>query len=161
MFLVDTSPDSESRYIVVMRIRLDQANRDFMMGLREKHEVLRAHEVGGRKAAWLFLGRRGTGSYYVELRVKDDAGGVKKVGQVKLVTDTWQKIVIDWKASSAPGANDGFAKIRKGKKVPRELTGLDNDAHFIDRQKLGIISGVDPMTRGAVFFDNFLSKRAP
>ena len=159
-FLLDKSPTAESRYIAVWNFYLDTISRNFSIESGDRHEILAALENGGRKIVRVFLGRNGKGTYYCMLRVKHDTGSVS-VGRVSLKTDRWQRITIDWQASSGPGIDDGFASIRKNNAVPKLVTNLDNDEHLIDRQELGAVSGVDPKTRGIVYFDNFISRRSP
>ena len=67
-------------------------------------------------------------------------------------------IELDWRAATAPGANDGGLSLWIDGVEQTPLTGTDNDTRRIDRVQLGLAS-VDSGTRGTFFFDAFESRK--
>jgi hypothetical protein len=67
---------------------------------------------------------------------------------------------LDWRAASAPGANDGALSFWLDGVLRSSLTGVDNDTRRVERVRLGAVAGVDEHTRGVYFTDAFESRRA-
>ena len=75
------------------------------------------------------------------------------------ISDAPHFIELDWRASTASGANNGGLTLWIDD-VPRaNLTGVDNDTRRIDRVQLGAVAGIDSGTRGTYYFDAFDSRR--
>jgi len=68
-------------------------------------------------------------------------------------------VEVDWKASAAPGANNGNLTFWIDGAQKANLIGVDNDTRRIDRIRLGPVAGVDTRTRGTYYFDAFESRR--
>jgi len=68
-------------------------------------------------------------------------------------------IKLDWKASSAAGANNGYVTLWIDGAQKANLTGVDNDTRLIDRIRLGAVAGLDTGTRGTYYFDAFEARR--
>lgn len=66
---------------------------------------------------------------------------------------------VDWRAASAPGANDGGLTLWVDDVQIVDLSGIDNDTRRIGRARLGAVAGVDNGTRSTYFFDEFESRR--
>ena len=66
---------------------------------------------------------------------------------------------IDWRASTASGANNGGLTLWIDGTQRANLIGIDNDTRRIDRVQLGAVMGVDSGTRGSYYFDAFESRR--
>jgi hypothetical protein len=66
---------------------------------------------------------------------------------------------LDWRASTAAGANNGGLTFWIDGVQQANLTGVDNDTRRIDRVRLGAVSGLDSGTLGTDYFDVFESRR--
>lgn len=69
------------------------------------------------------------------------------------ITDEPHWIEIDWKASSGPGADDGFLKLWIDDDLKEELLNVDNDTHFIDLIRLGASGITSSGFTGSVYLD--------
>lgn len=72
-----------------------------------------------------------------------------------------REIRVEWQASSAPGANDGFCKVYRDGNLMVQLNSIDNDTYQVDYARFGLPTGpsVDPGTSGSFAFDEFVSVR--
>jgi hypothetical protein len=69
------------------------------------------------------------------------------------------KLEIDWRASSAPGANNGGITFWVDDVQRGNFTNIDNDTRKVDYVQWGAVSGVDSGTRGTYYFDDFVARR--
>jgi hypothetical protein len=71
-------------------------------------------------------------------------------------------VMIEWQASSAPGADDGFLRMYKVTASETNLkgsrTGIDNDTKVVDAARLGLTSA-PPAGTASLYFDSFESYR--
>jgi hypothetical protein len=108
------------------------------------------------------------GRYTFRMGCRLDNGNFRYIGGVVIGSKKW--ITMEFKAASAPGANDGICRLYNGNtkylaNLQGERTDLDNDLHNIDFIQLGAIGGLtdnpqDPLTAGPLYFDSFESYRA-
>lgn len=99
-----------------------------------------------------------SGQHRIGIGVRNDAAGwtYDKVN----ITDAPHCIEVDWKASSAPAANDGYLKLWIDVATPTDdnlttsLTGIDNDTIYIDRFNLGPWAGLGVGDAGTFYLDN-------
>jgi hypothetical protein len=75
------------------------------------------------------------------------------------ISDAPHFIELDWRASTASGANNGGLTLWIDDVQRANLTGVDNDTRRLDRVQLGAVSGIDSGTRGTYYFDAFDSRR--
>ena len=75
------------------------------------------------------------------------------------ISDAPHSLEIDWRAATAPGANNGSVAFWIDGQPQTSVTGVDNDTRRIDRVRLGAISAIDTGTRGTHYFDDFASRR--
>jgi len=143
--LTDLSPADEKIYVASFYAFLGE------MGLGPTAQII------------IFSGDQGVGDPEVQLRIDrvgdfhqlvlmaaDDGGGGWETTPVS-VNYGWNQIQLWWEAASAPGANDGVAKLRVNGVDRGTLSNLDNDLGAINQARLGRIGGVlDSPTR---FFD--------
>ena len=95
-----------------------------------------------------------SGSYKVRARIlKDD--GTWLYGSYTNISDAPHYLELDWKAATAPGANNGSVAFWvDGVSVPG-VTGVDNDTHRIDRVRLGEPEGGGAGIAGTIYIDAF------
>ena len=75
------------------------------------------------------------------------------------LSDAPHLIELDWKASTAPLANNGSLNWWIDEAQKTGLANIDNDTRRIDRVRLGAIAGVDATTNGTTYFDAFESRK--
>ena len=158
-FLINDSPSSETRHIVEIFMRVDNG---FTIAPGENHQIIRARDPGGDGTIWrLQLRRQGGGpqSLVVTMWMLLDSGSAF-VGEKLITQGSWQRLTMDWQASSSMGAGDGMASLNKGAGTPKVLNNTDN-FFVVNQQQLGAFAGIDAGTSGVVCHDNFTSRRAP
>jgi hypothetical protein len=74
-------------------------------------------------------------------------------------SDASHYLGIDWKATSAPGANNGSLTFWVDGGKQANFTAIDNDTRRVDKVRLGAVAGIDTGTRGTYYFDAFESRR--
>ncbi|MEO7838591.1 MAG: hypothetical protein ABIU06_04500, partial [Anaerolineales bacterium] len=97
------------------------------------------------------------GAYQVRGSILNDSGAATNTIW-KTITDASHFIEVDWAASTAAGANNGYLTFWVDGVQEDNKTGIDNDTRHIDRVKLGP-SGLDAGTSGTYYFDAFESRR--
>ncbi len=75
------------------------------------------------------------------------------------ISDAPHFVELDWRASSAAGANNGGLTFWIDGAQLANVTGTDNDTRRIDRARLGAVAGLDTGTRGTEYLDAFESRR--
>ena len=124
-----------------------------------KHQILEVLQ-GRRSILRIFLWPPEIegGDYLVAAGVCLGNGKFSPPVTTTLQTDKWQRIRAKWKAASAPGANDGYLRLLRGKKLVGSIESLANDAHRINRAHFGQVTKGRKHTNGQVYYDNFRSK---
>ena len=75
------------------------------------------------------------------------------------ISDAPHYLETDWKASSAPGANNGVLTFWVDGVQQGTFTTIDNDTRRVDQIRLGATDGVDNGSRGMYYIDAFESRR--
>ncbi len=112
----------------------------------------------------------GVARYTWRLGCRQDDGSFRYIGGSVIAGDGKKWITMEFKAASAPGANDGICRLYQGNtkytaNPVGERTNLENDLHDIDFVQMGAVSGFtdnpqDDLTNGPLYFDSFESYRA-
>jgi len=102
-----------------------------------------------------------SGAYKLRSRVMKDDWGYNSSNKYTL-SNAWHVIEIEWQASSAAGANNGFLSLWIDGTLAQTLSAVDNDdiAGWLDEVRLGATNGLDSTTSGSMLFDNFESRRS-
>jgi uncharacterized protein (DUF427 family) len=145
--VIDSSPDNESHYTA--RFYFDPNSVDVgnngltLFASNDWHFCL-------------YLWPEGV-NYSMSLCGDNDSNNWLETERV-LITDEWQSIEVDWKAATAPGADDGYIRLWVGEVLATSLENIDNDASSIDTIWLGALSPSSG-TNGTVYFDAFDSRQ--
>lgn len=75
-------------------------------------------------------------------------------GPLVPITDEPHLIRWEFRASSAPLANDGFSRMYVDGILVSNLTGEDTDTRSLDSLRIGAPGGIDAGTAGTIYFDN-------
>lgn len=122
-------------------------------------------------AHFLFYGYSGTSTVILRLEFRFSNGAYQLRTALLNDSTNWTNsswstfsdaphlIELDWRASTAAGANNGGVTLWLDGVQQANLTGVDNDTRRIDRIRLGPTAGIDAGTRGTYFFDAFESRR--
>ena len=127
--------------------------------------------MAGGDTHYIFLGYAGTSTavvqgqfrfyssqYQMRFRLINDSGTWLNTSWFP-ISDAAHAFEIDWSASTAAGANNGYLTFWIDGTQKANLTGVDNDTRRIDRVRLGPRSGLDSGTKGTYYFDAFESRR--
>jgi hypothetical protein len=90
-----------------------------------------------------------------------DSGAAVPIGTETFVSPpgntpqfTWE-----WKAATAPGANNGYLKTYKNAVLRKTIAGIDNDTQSIGVVRMGGMGNVGSASGCSVDFDDFVSTR--
>ncbi|HEX6919474.1 MAG TPA: hypothetical protein VF314_04520, partial [Actinomycetes bacterium] len=98
------------------------------------------------------------GGYQVRADIATDGKSVSGTSWFT-ITNATHSFEIDWRASTAAGANNGGLTFWIDGVQKADLTGVDNDTRRVEVVQLGAVSGIDSGTRGTYWFDAFESRR--
>ena len=152
IYVTDDSPNAETRY----RARFYFDPNSISMANNEAHYLF--YGYSGASAIVTRIELRYKGNYQIRAALRNDSSGWTNSSWFN-VTDLPHAIEIDWRASTAAGANNGGLTLWIDGTQRANLTGIDNDMRRIDRVQLGAVSGIDTGTRGIYYFDAFESHR--
>lgn len=154
MYVRDDSPSNEARY----RARFSFDPNGIAMASGNRHRIMAATN-GVSELARVDVRWTSTDGYQLLASVRDDAGVYASTAWTP-ITDAPHAIEIDWRAASAPGANDGSLSLYVDGTLVQTLGGIDNDTHRVQQARLGPQRGIDAGTSGTELFDRFVSRRA-
>lgn len=153
IYVSDATPANETRYRARFyfdpnSISMSSGNSFYMFyGYNAANTVLLRIEF-----------RYASGTYQLRVNTLNDSGTWLSTTYINL-SDSVHYVEIDWRASSAAGANNGVVTLWLDGVQRANLTGVDNDTRRIDRVSLGVVAGIDSRTRGTLFIDAFESRR--
>jgi len=149
----DDSPNAEPRY----RARFYFDPNSIPMTSGDAHFIFKGF-AGASTEVLKVEFRQSGGAYQIRAALSNDVSSFIN-SSFFTISDGPHFIEIDWRASTAPGANNGGLTLWIDNVQQVDLTGVDNDTWQVDSAKLGALSGIDNGTRGTYFFDAFESKR--
>ncbi len=162
-FVRDESPADESTYRATFLI--DMNNLTMTDGDWHFIATFRAETDDGYASARnlmrvLVRYRAGqTNPYKIRIVCRNDDRTWVQPGGHSLPTTGSSKITVEWQASSAPGANDGFCRFYRNDILRAQGTGIDSDVwHGIGSATIGV-DQVDAGTIGSIHYDSFESYR--
>lgn len=91
--------------------------------------------------------------YQVQISVRTDAPATVSSSFLS-IPDAPCMLRLFWKASDAPGEDNGYAYLYVNDATVASLTGVDNDGHDVTLANIGAAAGVDAGTTGTIYFDN-------
>ena len=153
IYVTDDLPNAETRY----RARFYFDPNSITMANKDAHYLLYGYNGTSTIVLRVEL-RRFSGAYQLRVALRNDSNSWTSSSWFP-ITDASHFIEIDWRASTASGANNGGLTLWIDGTQRANLIGVDNDTRRIDRVQLGAVSGVDTGTRGTYFFDAFESHR--
>jgi len=156
VFVQDENPADEDRYRA--RFYLDPNGFDpgEASGAHRTRVFIVFEEAPTRRLAAIVL-KRQAGVYSIEGRCRLDSGAQADTGFFN-ISDGPHAIEIDWKRSSAAGANDGTFELYVDGVSKAQLTGLSNSVSAVDFVRMGALS-VKPGANGTLYWDEFESRR--
>ena len=131
------------------------------MGSNDAHLILIGRTANGIATGTAVLQvefRYSLGKYQVRAQILNDATTYTSTNWFT-ITDAPHSIELDWRASTAVGANNGGLTLWIDGAQQASITGIDNDTRRIESIRLGAVSGIDKTTRGTEYFDAFDSRR--
>ena len=157
-YVEDDSPGAERRY----RVRFYVNANALTMANADEFEMLTGYTDASVPQLRVLLRRSGTLNQLRLAARRDDGTFVETAGgsEVTLPRE-WHSIEIDWKASTAAAANDGFFSVwlDGAVRTAAGLTGIDNDQGQVGAVRWGAVDAVDAGTAGSFLLDEFDSRR--
>lgn len=152
--LIDDVPFAEPRY----RARFYFDPNSILMTIGDAHLIFQGFAGSGvTQVLQLELRFQATG-YEVRALLLSDSKTWVSTGWIP-ISDEPHALELDWRASTAVGANNGGLTFWIDGIQQADLTGIDNDTRRIDQVRMGAVSGIDNGTRGTYFFDYFEARR--
>jgi hypothetical protein len=153
IYVTDDRPNAEARY----RARFYFDPNSITMSNGNAHYIFYGY-TGTSTEVLRIEFRRSSGSYQIAAALRNDKS-TWSVSTWLTISDAPHVLELDWRASSAAGANNGGLTFWIDGVQQANLTGVDNDTRRIDRVRLGAVSGLDSGTSGTYYFDAFESRR--
>lgn len=154
-YVQDNTPADETRYRARFYVRSDQAT----MAPGNEFELFTAYATDNTPVLRLTVYFDGT-DRRLRFVAREDGGADTPPGAGLVLVDGWRAVEIDWQASSAPGANDGFLNLWLEGHPQTGLSALDNDTLSVDHVRWGAVDALDAGTGGSLSLDAFESRRA-
>lgn len=156
MWVRDDTPNAEVRYRA--RFYFDPNSIPMVNGNTHRIMTARSGDVNAGADVVRIEFRRNSGLYQVRASIANDAGGFTNTNW-HTIPDASTPIEIDWRAATAPGANNGSLGLWTAGVLRQTVSGIDNDTLRVRSVRLGPQQGIDDGTRGTVYFDGFVSRR--
>jgi hypothetical protein len=153
LYVTDGTPAAEPRY----RARFYFDPNAIVMSKGDKHVLFAARTASGATTAQIEM-RMSGGNYQLRAQIADDGGSLSG-GSWFTLTNASHAIEIDWRASTAAGANNGSLTFWVDGVQRSSTTGIDNDTQRVEEARLGPSIGIDKGTRGTYYLDAFVSNR--
>jgi hypothetical protein len=153
IYVTDDTPNAESRY----RARFYFDPNTITMSNGNAHYIFLGY-TGASTDVLRIEFRRSGGVYQVRAALRNDASTYTNTNWFT-ISDAPHFIEIDWRASTAAGANNGGLTLWIDGAQMAGFSGVDNDTRRIDSVRLGAIFGIDPGTHGVYYLDAFVSHR--
>jgi hypothetical protein len=160
IFVTDNSPTNEAQY----RARFYFDPNTITMGKNDAHFIFQGLNATGTVVLQVELRKNGN-NYQISASLVNNSTGLTNSGWFS-ISDAPHSIELDWRASTAAGANNGGLTlwidggVSGNAATPQaNITGIANDTRRVESVRLGAVSGIDTGTRGTEYFDAFVSRR--
>lgn len=154
IYVRDDSPAAESRY----RMRFYFHPNNIAMAANDMHQIFSGRTTTGAVILQIEFRYTGSNVYQVRALILGDSPTFTSSGWFT-ISNAAHALELDWRAASAPGANNGGVTFWIDGVQKADVTGIRNDSQRIDSIRLGAGSGIDNGTRGTYYFDDFNSTR--
>ena len=153
--VINDSPANEPRY----RARFYFDPNSISIANGNSHYIFYGYYTSASLAVFqIEFGRSSGGGYQIQARVRDDLSNYTESGW-SAITDAPHVIEFDWRAATAPGANNGGLTLWIDGVQQANITGVNNDTRRVDRARLGAVYSLDNGNSGSYYFDAFESRR--
>ncbi|MCX7708000.1 MAG: hypothetical protein N2204_08345, partial [Anaerolineae bacterium] len=153
LYVRDTRPTAETRY----RARFHFHPNSIAITVGDSHTLFAGRQ--GSTEVFRLLFRRASTGYQLRAQIHDDGTSYISTGWYT-IANAAQVIELRWQAATVPGANNGSLELWISGVLRQTLSGVDNDTCRVDEVRLGPQAGIDPGTRGVLYFDRFESWRS-
>jgi uncharacterized repeat protein (TIGR02543 family) len=152
-YVRDNTPNLEKHY----RASFYFNHNLIQMGNSDAHQIFTAYNSANQAIFVIELRKNGS-LYQMRAGTLTDTGSWSYTAWVTSAAG-WKPVVVDWRAATVAGANNGSLSLKVGSASAVTVTALNNDTRRIDFVLLGALFGIDPTTRGVYYFDEFSSWR--
>jgi hypothetical protein len=164
-YVQDNSPNNEAEYWASLRI--NDTGVTFQTG--GNFQIFRAFtdDAGSQTVFRVTLLEASTpgGNYRIRVLPRLDSGAFHPTGyEVAVQTSTPppanQRFTFEWKAATAPGANNGRMVTYRDGVLRKQITDLDNDTLRVGMIRMGGFGNTTSVQAGSVLYlDDFVSTR--
>jgi hypothetical protein len=134
IYVTDDRPNAEARY----RVRFYFDPNSITMSNGNAHYIFYGYTGTSTDVLRLEL-RRSSGNYQIQAALRNDKS-TWSASNWFTISDAPHVLELDWRASTAAGANNGSLTFWIDGVQQANLTGVDNDTRRIDRIRLGAVS---------------------
>lgn len=155
IYVQDNTPSNETRY----RLRFYFDPNSISMPDDTSFCIFAALNTAESTVFKVYLERHWSGVYKIWMYAREDDGS-NRTSDSYIISDGVHYIELDFQASSAPAADDGFLTLYIDDPDTEKtiLAALDNDTKSVDFALLGPSDGTpDANIAGTIFFDDFAS----
>src|SRR5215212_3049303 len=153
IYVTDDTPNAETMY----RARFYFDPNSITMSNGNAHYIFYGYTGSSTDVVRIEL-RRSSGLYQLQAALRNDKS-TWSISNWITINDAPHFVELDWRASTAAGANNGSLTFWIDGIQQANLTGVDNDTRRIDRVRVGAVSGLDSGTSGTYYFDAFESRK--
>jgi hypothetical protein len=146
----DDKPNNENNY----RVSFNFDPNSVIIANGNAHHIFWGFNGSGMEIFSLVLGN--INNQYILFIANFDDSGAPTLGDFVDISDAPHLIELEWRASSAPGANNGIFSLRVDGALRSNMTGIDNDTRRLEYVRLGAFGSIGS-TRGTYYYDNFQS----
>lgn len=150
MYLTDTTPAADKTY----RARFYIDPNTLTMANNNEITVLQALSFGSQ-VMFVVLKYTTVLGYIIYAATRDDASGFTFIN-ANSISDAVHYVEVFWKASTAPGANNGYLELFIDGSSAGTITNTDNDTRSVTDVRFGA-QGKDAGTSGTFYMDDFAS----
>lgn len=154
IYVRDDSPVAEPRY----RVRFYFDPNSIAMAANEMHQIFSGRTAAGTVVLQIEFRYTNSNAYQVRALIANEGTPYISSGWFT-ISDAPHALELDWRAATAPGANNGGVTFWIDGVQRANVTSINNDTRRIDSVRMGAGSGIDNGTRGTYYFDAFVSTR--
>lgn len=150
IYVQDDTPNTKKR----LRLRFYIDPNGLTMANNNQFRVYAAYNSSWGNTFFIYFTYKSS-AYNISVYNQKDSGSIDTAMYV--ITDEPHWIEVDWKASSATGANDGTTELIIDGVSKETITGIDNDTKEVSNTRFGASYGIDAGTSGTFYLDDFVS----
>ncbi len=147
-FGIIRDPNNLTEFSIKFEINSD----DLVMSSGDSFRILRIGDTGASPTNFIVELDDNAGARRIKATLNDDAPSSTSTA-FHALPESKSTILIEWKASTGPGNDDGELRLSIDGDLKETLSGVDNDTYAVDFFQIGAVLGVDAGTTGDLYMD--------